>query len=120
MLTIKRVPTVVSNYREDAPAEAAGCGRNCLGKCCLPGERFALTLTLAASAPEKVVIFSCLIYVFVCFSSLKASALCVQGGSEVAYIVVFFLPWRGRGSPRRLLPPHPLAWAGKFTRIALN
>ncbi|KAG9449520.1 hypothetical protein H6P81_009485 [Aristolochia fimbriata] len=31
MLTIKRVPTVVSNYQEDG-----GCGRNCLGKCCLP------------------------------------------------------------------------------------
>jgi hypothetical protein len=34
-LTIRRVPTVVSNYQEDG---AAGCGRNCLGDCCLPGE----------------------------------------------------------------------------------
>jgi hypothetical protein len=33
-LTIRRVPTVVSNYQEDA----VGCGRNCLGDCCLPGK----------------------------------------------------------------------------------
>ncbi|XP_031490919.1 GDP-L-galactose phosphorylase 2-like isoform X1 [Nymphaea colorata] len=33
MLSIKRVPTVVSNYQE-------GCGRNCLGKCCLLGAKF--------------------------------------------------------------------------------
>jgi len=32
-LTIKRVPTVVSNYQEDAGRR---CGRNCLGHCCLP------------------------------------------------------------------------------------
>ncbi|KAK1275489.1 GDP-L-galactose phosphorylase 1 [Acorus gramineus] len=32
MLTIKRVPTVLSNYQE----EIVGCGKNCLGKCCLP------------------------------------------------------------------------------------
>jgi GDP-L-galactose phosphorylase len=42
-LTIKRVPTIVSNYQEDAAAAAGerprgGCGRNCLGDCCLPGE----------------------------------------------------------------------------------
>ncbi|CAA3015343.1 GDP-L-galactose phosphorylase 1-like [Olea europaea subsp. europaea] len=41
MLTIKRVPTVLSNYQENASSEdleskARGCGRNCLGKCCLP------------------------------------------------------------------------------------
>lgn len=38
MLTIKRVPTVVSNYQEDASQDTltVGCGRNCLGKCCLP------------------------------------------------------------------------------------
>lgn len=35
---IKRVPTVVSNYQEEeAPL---GCGRNCLGRCCLPGTYF--------------------------------------------------------------------------------
>ena len=37
-LTIKRVPTVVSNYQDDADKPRAGCGRNCLGDCCLPGE----------------------------------------------------------------------------------
>ncbi|KAF8407644.1 hypothetical protein HHK36_006777 [Tetracentron sinense] len=41
MLTIKRVPTVVSNYQEESP-EALGCGRNCLGKCCLPVSKLAL------------------------------------------------------------------------------
>ncbi|KAI4988687.1 hypothetical protein ZWY2020_035927 [Hordeum vulgare] len=36
-LTIKRVPTVVSNYQEDAGEQPrGGCGRNCLGHCCLP------------------------------------------------------------------------------------
>lgn len=34
MLTIKRVPTVVSNYQEES-GEPIGCGRKCLGKCCL-------------------------------------------------------------------------------------
>ncbi|PKA54539.1 GDP-L-galactose phosphorylase 1 [Apostasia shenzhenica] len=38
MLTIKRVPTVLSNYQE----EAAGCGRNCLGDCCLPVSKLPL------------------------------------------------------------------------------
>lgn len=36
-LTIKRVPTVVSNYQEDAGERPrGGCGRSCLGHCCLP------------------------------------------------------------------------------------
>lgn len=37
-LTIKRVPTVVSNFQGDDGGggnENSGCGRNCLGKCCL-------------------------------------------------------------------------------------
>ncbi|MCL7027535.1 hypothetical protein MKW94_014757 [Papaver nudicaule] len=43
MLTIKRVPTVVSNYQEDvSAAETVGCGRNCLGKCCLPVSKLPL------------------------------------------------------------------------------
>ncbi|XP_010263564.1 PREDICTED: GDP-L-galactose phosphorylase 1-like [Nelumbo nucifera] len=41
MLTIKRVPTVVSNFQEDTPG-ALGCGRNCLGKCCLPVSKLPL------------------------------------------------------------------------------
>lgn len=41
MLTIKRVPTAVSNYQENAPLEdheivKLGCGGNCLRSCCLP------------------------------------------------------------------------------------
>ncbi|KAL3719491.1 hypothetical protein ACJRO7_004455 [Eucalyptus globulus] len=52
MLTIKRVATVVSNYQEEGgekdhaavavEGEAKGCGRNCLGKCCLPASDFPL------------------------------------------------------------------------------
>ncbi|KAL6573126.1 Phosphate metabolism transcription protein [Orobanche hederae] len=47
MLTIKRVPTVVSNYQENASsddlkAKAEGCGRNCLRKCCLPVSKLPL------------------------------------------------------------------------------
>ncbi|KAG0499786.1 hypothetical protein HPP92_004477 [Vanilla planifolia] len=38
MLTIKRVPTVLSNYQENA----SGCGRNCLGSCCLPVSKLPL------------------------------------------------------------------------------
>ncbi|KAF3782972.1 GDP-L-galactose phosphorylase 2 [Nymphaea thermarum] len=41
MLTIKRVPTVVSNYQEDSE-DVAGCGRKCLGKCCLPVSKLPL------------------------------------------------------------------------------
>ncbi|KAK6913550.1 hypothetical protein RJ641_023151 [Dillenia turbinata] len=47
MLTIKRVPTVVSNYQEEDNNEEKqetqlGCGRNCLGNCCLPVSNFPL------------------------------------------------------------------------------
>ena len=46
-LTIRRVPTVVSNYQENASSEdlqavAHGCGRNCLGNCCLPVSKLPL------------------------------------------------------------------------------
>ncbi|KAK9115301.1 hypothetical protein Syun_022098 [Stephania yunnanensis] len=41
MLTIKRVPTVVSNYQEES-SESTGCGRNCLGNCCLPNSSLPL------------------------------------------------------------------------------
>jgi hypothetical protein len=37
MLKIKRVPTVVSNYQNDAPRTVGGCGRNCLKACCIQG-----------------------------------------------------------------------------------
>ncbi|XP_051134889.1 GDP-L-galactose phosphorylase 1 [Andrographis paniculata] len=44
ILSIKRVPTVVSNFqKEDADEGAgAGCGRNCLRSCCLPGAKLPL------------------------------------------------------------------------------
>ncbi|KAI9161537.1 hypothetical protein LWI28_018420 [Acer negundo] len=43
MLTIKRVPTVVSNYQEDEEDSLeVGCGQNCLGKCCLPVSKLPL------------------------------------------------------------------------------
>lgn len=35
MLTIKRIPTIVSIYQD--AEEQPGCGRNCLGRCCIPG-----------------------------------------------------------------------------------
>lgn len=41
MLTIKKVPTVVSNYQEEEEA-TVGCGRNCLGHCCLPVSKLPL------------------------------------------------------------------------------
>ncbi|MCW1887902.1 GDP-L-galactose phosphorylase, partial [Luteolibacter flavescens] len=55
-LTIKRVPTVVSNYQEDAAATAgerprAGCGRDCLGDCCLPDSK--LPLYAFKASPKK-------------------------------------------------------------------
>lgn len=34
MLSIERVPTVVSNFQNEEEGKG-GCGRNCLGKCCL-------------------------------------------------------------------------------------
>ncbi|KAK7841707.1 gdp-l-galactose phosphorylase 1 [Quercus suber] len=48
VLTIKRIPTVVSNYQEDNNNDdnnserALGCTRNCLGKCCLPVSKLPL------------------------------------------------------------------------------
>nr|XP_009403710.1 PREDICTED: GDP-L-galactose phosphorylase 2 [Musa acuminata subsp. malaccensis] len=41
MLTIKRVPTVLSNYQEDS-GEPRGCDRNCLSKCCLAVSKLPL------------------------------------------------------------------------------
>ncbi|KAG9159815.1 hypothetical protein Leryth_007826 [Lithospermum erythrorhizon] len=46
MLSIKRVPTVVSNYQkeeaEDGARQGGGCGRNCFRSCCLPGSKLPL------------------------------------------------------------------------------
>ncbi|KAK4420795.1 GDP-L-galactose phosphorylase 1 [Sesamum alatum] len=46
ILSIKRVPTVVSNYQKEEAEEGArhaiGCGRNCLRSCCLPGAKLPL------------------------------------------------------------------------------
>nr|ACG75920.1 GDP-L-galactose phosphorylase [Malpighia glabra] len=46
MLTVKRVPTVVSNYQkeegEDGGRRGGGCGRNCLQKCCIEGAKLPL------------------------------------------------------------------------------
>ncbi|URE48564.1 GDP-L-galactose phosphorylase [Musa troglodytarum] len=51
MLTIKRVPTVLSNYQEDS-GEPRGCGRNCLGKCCLPVSKLPLYAFKSDARPE--------------------------------------------------------------------
>ncbi|XP_014523902.1 GDP-L-galactose phosphorylase 1 [Vigna radiata var. radiata] len=44
MLSIKRVPTVVSNYQKEEGGEVlgGGCGRNCLKSCCIQGARLPL------------------------------------------------------------------------------
>ncbi|EEF32020.1 GDP-L-galactose phosphorylase 2 [Ricinus communis] len=46
MLSIKRVPTVVSNFQkdeaEDGGKKSGGCGRNCLQKCCIQGAKLPL------------------------------------------------------------------------------
>ncbi|XP_043693653.1 GDP-L-galactose phosphorylase 2-like [Telopea speciosissima] len=41
MLKIKRVPTLLSNYQKEE-SEGSGCGRNCLGKCCVRGMKLPL------------------------------------------------------------------------------
>uniref|UniRef100_A0A1J3FFY8 GDP-L-galactose phosphorylase 1 n=1 Tax=Noccaea caerulescens TaxID=107243 RepID=A0A1J3FFY8_NOCCA len=60
MLKIKRVPTVVSNYQKDEAAdESVGCGRNCLGACCINGARlplYACKKLDKSGAGEKLVI----------------------------------------------------------------
>lgn len=42
MLSIKRVPTVVSNYQKDEDAPVNGCGRNCLKSCCIQEAKLPL------------------------------------------------------------------------------
>ncbi|KAJ4955737.1 hypothetical protein NE237_012520 [Protea cynaroides] len=42
MLKIKRVPTLLSNYQQDDDEEGSGCGRNCLGNCCIRGMKLPL------------------------------------------------------------------------------
>ncbi|KAJ4872737.1 GDP-L-galactose phosphorylase 1 [Raphanus sativus] len=58
MLKIKRVPTVVSNYQKDEASDASvGCGRNCLGACCLNGARLPLySCKKLVTSGEKVVV----------------------------------------------------------------
>ncbi|XP_027077818.1 GDP-L-galactose phosphorylase 1-like [Coffea eugenioides] len=68
MLTIKKVPTVVSNYQEDGDdnnnaagirtedatqSQARGCARNCLGKCCLPVSKLPLYAFKKNDYPSK-------------------------------------------------------------------
>ncbi|KAG8051320.1 hypothetical protein GUJ93_ZPchr0009g884 [Zizania palustris] len=50
-LTIKRVPTVVSNYQEEGRPRG-GCGRDCLGGCCLPESK--LPLYVFKASPKKL------------------------------------------------------------------
>lgn len=59
MLTIKRVPTVLSNYQENASSEdleskARGCDRNCLGKCCFPGIFLHFSLLIPVSSVDSI------------------------------------------------------------------
>ncbi|KAJ4966088.1 hypothetical protein NE237_017937 [Protea cynaroides] len=42
MLKIKRVPTLLSDYQQDDDEEGSGCGRNCLGNCCIRGIKLPL------------------------------------------------------------------------------
>ncbi|XP_058788154.1 GDP-L-galactose phosphorylase 1-like [Vicia villosa] len=42
MLSIKRVPTVVSNYQKDEGDSVGGCGRNCLKSCCIQEAKLPL------------------------------------------------------------------------------
>ncbi|CAI8596630.1 unnamed protein product [Vicia faba] len=42
MLSIKRVPTVVSNYQKDEGDSVSGCGRNCLKSCCIQDAKLPL------------------------------------------------------------------------------
>lgn len=64
MLTIKRVPTVVSNYQDQEETASenseAGCGSNCLGNCSLPG------MCLAASVVKETLleVVKCIFYFF--------------------------------------------------------
>ncbi|XP_074584135.1 GDP-L-galactose phosphorylase 1-like [Curcuma longa] len=51
MLTIKRVPTVLSNYQDDS-SEPRGCGRNCLGECCLPVSKLPLYAFKNDASPD--------------------------------------------------------------------
>lgn len=67
MLTIKRVPTVVSNFQE--AAEALGCGRNCLGKCCLPGNSSAPLFDLPPPSPYA---FACMPWYFLVVRLVRA------------------------------------------------
>lgn len=48
MLTIKRVPTVVSLHQEDS--ENQGCGKECLGSCCITGQDCITVIFLWISA----------------------------------------------------------------------
>ncbi|KAK3409448.1 hypothetical protein EUGRSUZ_J01579 [Eucalyptus grandis] len=67
MLTIKRVATVVSNYQEEGgekdnaavavEGEAKGCGRNCLGKCCLPASDLPLYTFKGEDCAEESIFY---------------------------------------------------------------
>ncbi len=50
MLTIKRVATLVSFNQE--LEQATGCGRDCLGSCCMPGQYTFFTQSIMFSYPS--------------------------------------------------------------------
>ncbi|KDP33162.1 hypothetical protein JCGZ_13427 [Jatropha curcas] len=54
MLTIKKVPTVVSNYQEEnSERNLEGCGRNCLGNCCLPDTEKSIENGMVRSSQDR-------------------------------------------------------------------
>ncbi|CAH8337012.1 unnamed protein product [Eruca vesicaria subsp. sativa] len=59
MLKVKRISTIVSNYKKDDSADVSvGCGRNCLGACCLNGAKLPLYICKKlknSNTGEKVV-----------------------------------------------------------------
>lgn len=52
MLTIKRIPTIVSIYQDSV--ERPGCGRNCLGTCCIPGAKLPVYAFCGGYTQEQV------------------------------------------------------------------
>ncbi|KAJ7560215.1 hypothetical protein O6H91_04G118600 [Diphasiastrum complanatum] len=69
MLTIRRCPTVVSNYQETLD-QTTGCGHNCLGACCIHGAKLP-------------------VYSFVKFPSAKGLGLDFYGESDSSQVQEF-------------------------------
>lgn len=121
MLRIKRVPTLVSNFQkeegEEGSVRGAGCGRNCLRSCCLPGTTLILPKTRSLIVPVPRSSLQRSYILFFCWNRVEAAIVRFQEAQQLQ-------GWRrwSRGCQRAAggflgLPP---SWGGKILALTVK